>query len=264
MDENNEVVDNAPEPNSVEDRARELGWKPAEEFDGPEEKWVEADEFVRRQPLFEKIESEKKARVALEKALELNNKAMRELGEHSKRQAEAGYKRALRELKAERRAALEDGQIVLADEIQERIDELKPEETPEVPEFNPGKQRLDQWMSENKWYTQDVEMREVADGVAKAHFARGGSPEGVFEVIEARIKKLYPDQFGTKETTTRNPNKDDAPPVARSSVGVRGKSPNSTFRPTEEQRRFAKVFVGQGLYKSEAEYYKELSDMGEA
>ena len=38
-------------PDPIETRALEMGWRPKEEFDGNEEDFIDAKEFVRRKPL---------------------------------------------------------------------------------------------------------------------------------------------------------------------------------------------------------------------
>jgi hypothetical protein len=247
------------EVNPVEDRARELGWKPQEEFDGDEAKWVPADEFVRRQPLFEKIESEKRSRIAMEKQLAETNKALKELGEHNKKIAENAYKRALAELRNAKKEALREGEAVLAEEIQERIEELKPEPVPEVPQYNPNKARLDAWYADNKWYLDNTEMRNVADGLAQDAIAKGKSVEDVLEELPAKIKKLYPEEFGMQR---RNPNKEEAPNVETRGAAAAGKKP-AKYQPTEEEKKFARTFVAQGVFKNVEEYYQQLAEMGD-
>lgn len=247
-----------PQVNSVEDKAREMGWKPLEEFEGDEEKWVNAEIFVARKPLFDKVEQEKRSRKSLEKQLEQTNKALRELGEHNKKIAEVAYQRALKELKAAKKDALRDGEALLAEEIQERIDELKPEEVP-VPEVNPMRARIEAWVEDNPWYKTNVEMRNVADGIANAAASQGKSPDEIFELVEKKIKQIYPEEFGPVQK--RNPNKDDAPPVEGKGNSAGKKA--SKFRPTEEQRRFAKAFAASGVGLTEEEYYKQLEQLGE-
>ena len=58
--EKQEVVPTEPinnEPSDIEQRAMDLGWRPKEDFEGDEATFIDAAEFVRRQPLFDKIES---------------------------------------------------------------------------------------------------------------------------------------------------------------------------------------------------------------
>ena len=47
----------APELSAVEQKAIEMGWKPKDNFDGEETDFIDAAEFVRRKPLFDKIDT---------------------------------------------------------------------------------------------------------------------------------------------------------------------------------------------------------------
>jgi len=242
---------------TVEDKAREMGWKPQDEYEGDEEKWVNADIFVARKPLFDKIEQEKRSRISMERQLAETNKALKELGEHNKKVAEVAYKRAKAELLAAKKDALREGEHVMAEEIQERIDELKPEDVPEVPVYNPNKVKLDAWVAENKWYAENVEMRNVADGIAITAIAQGKGIDEIFELIGTKMRKMYAEEFGVTEKSKEK----DAPHVeSRTAAG--GKKA-SRFHPTEEQAKFARAFVQQGVFKSVDEYYKQLAELGD-
>mgnify|MGYP000971805459 FL=1 len=45
-----QVQDNTPQYTDLEVKAMNMGWRPMEEFDGPEEEFIDAKEFVRRAP----------------------------------------------------------------------------------------------------------------------------------------------------------------------------------------------------------------------
>lgn len=55
-----EQVVEKPAPAPYEAKALEMGWRPKEEWDGPEEDFIDAKEYVRRKSLFEKIEHQNK------------------------------------------------------------------------------------------------------------------------------------------------------------------------------------------------------------
>ena len=69
---NQEQLEQPSEPkhSEVELRAMEMGWRPKEEYNGDEENFIDAKEFVRRKPLFDKIEHQGKQIKAVTKALE--------------------------------------------------------------------------------------------------------------------------------------------------------------------------------------------------
>lgn len=248
--------DNTPEP-TIDDRAREMGWRPLEEYEGDPEKWVSAQSFVDRKPLFDKIDSQNKRVKALEKSLQDHNATLKELAEHHKKVAETSYKKAMADLKAERRAAVRAGDHELVEAIEDQIDNLKPEEVPEIktPEPQPYTQEINEWMSENSWYNSNKEMQHVADGFGKAAQARGLSTPEILAEMKTRIKEAYPDFF-------RNPNKDKAPPSkTKDHTATAHKA--AAYRPSAQQQRFAKTFVEQGVFKTVDDYYKQLREIGE-
>ena len=57
------------EVNETEVSAREMGWRPEEEYEGPEGNWVNADEFVARAPLYDGLSKQKKRIKRLEKVV---------------------------------------------------------------------------------------------------------------------------------------------------------------------------------------------------
>ena len=85
--------DNNQETSSIEDRAREQGWKPKEEYEGDPSKWVSAETFVAKGELIDRIE-------ALGKKLKDSEKTINLLKEHHARVKESEFKNAVAFLKA--------------------------------------------------------------------------------------------------------------------------------------------------------------------
>jgi len=249
-------TDQAQQP-TIEDTAREMGWRPLDEYEGDPDKWVSAQSFVDRKPLFDKIDSMNKRQKALEKSLQENSLTLKELAEHHKKVAETSYKKALADLKAERRAAVRNGDHELVEQIEDQIDNLKQEEVPEIrtPDPQPYSAEVKEWMDENPWYNSNKELQHVADGFGRAAQARGLSIPEVLAEMKARVRELYPDTF-------RNPNKDKAPPSkTKDHTATAHKA--AAYRPTALQQKFAKTFVDSGVFKSADEYYKQLRELGE-
>ena len=84
---------------SIEEKAISMGWRPKEQFEGDEEEFIDAKEFVRRQPLFDRIESQNKQLKNVTKALEA-------LKTHYTRVEEAAVQKAINQLKAQRKSCL--------------------------------------------------------------------------------------------------------------------------------------------------------------
>ena len=60
MDENLNQEQEQPTLSPIEEKAIQMGWRPKDQFEGDEEEFIDAKEFVRRQPLFDRIENQNK------------------------------------------------------------------------------------------------------------------------------------------------------------------------------------------------------------
>ena len=194
-----DVSAEAQEYSPDEQRAMEFGWKPKDEWDGDPEDWVSAKQFNQRGELFSRISK-------LQHSLKNTEETTKKLIEHNKKLYDAGYRKALSDLKSEKKEAIENGDTSRIFQIDEQIDELKEQHVEAVREFekevktatpdiNPA---FEQWVSNNNWYQSDKRLRAYADGVAQ-------------EIVdEARSKGVQPD-FGkllaevTKEIRTKFP-----------------------------------------------------------
>ena len=108
------------EPTEIEKRAIEMGWRPKEEFNGDEADFIDAGEFVRRKPLFDKIEDSSRQIKQLHKALEA-------FKQHYSSVKEAEYNRALTALKQHRKEALTAGDGDRFEAIDEEIKRVETE-----------------------------------------------------------------------------------------------------------------------------------------
>src|SRR6188474_2277784 len=121
-----QVPENAePQQSDVEQRALEMGWRPKEQFNGDEHEFIDAGEFVRRKPLFDKIEQLSKRSKETEKALRL-------LQEHHTKVEETAKKQVIAELKAQKKNALEEGDAEKVIEIDDQIAQFRAAEAVET------------------------------------------------------------------------------------------------------------------------------------
>lgn len=235
-----------PEPSDAEVQAMEMGWKPKEEFDGDTNKWVPADEFIRRQELFDKIHAQNKKLKDMEKALQ-------ELSVHHKRVAEVEYKRALAELREKKKDALETGDADAVIRIEEEMESMreaqaaapKPDTAPKI---DP---RFVSWVNRNTWYNNDPEMREYADVVGTMHAKQnpGKDPEEIMKHVEREVRTRFATKF-------RNPRK-DAPSLVETDGKPSRKNAGDGFELSDEERAVMKRFVRQGIM-TEEKYIEDL------
>jgi len=196
-----------PQVSEIEQRALDMGWKPREEFEGSDDDFIDAKEFVRRKPLFDKIESQSKEVKNLRKAFE-------SLSQHYTKVNEAAYQRAYNELKIARRQARADGDFDREDAIE---DEMKRVETQAAQLKQLNKEstqaseppQLVEWKSKNKWYGSDEDLTAYADSIGTKLNREGMAPDDVLVEVEKRVKANFPHKF-------KNPRKESAPHVEQS------------------------------------------------
>ena len=235
---------------SIEDRAREQGWKPKEEFDGDTSKWVSAETFVAKGELIDKIES-------LGKRLKDNDKTIAMLKEHHARVKETEFKNAVAFLKSQKKEAYENGDVDKIIEIDDKIAEVRDTQKRQQEEIaatqsNEGEAHPDfiAWTSENKWYERNSEMKTDADMIGAAYKRNNPlkTPQEILEHVTGKIKKLYPDEF-----MNQNRNR----PSAVEGGGQRQVASRDAFALTDEEKKVMNTFIRQGIMTKE-EYTNEI------
>jgi len=241
----NTEVQKASEPSPFEVRAREMGWRPKDEWAGEEEDFVDAKEFVQRQPLFEKIESQNRTIKNVQKTLDA-------LKQHYSQVKESEYKRALAALEAQKETAISDADGARAVQVERQIRQVEREfeqvkreaqQENQAPENDP--QEFVSWKAKNAWYENKEEMRIFADAYGTKLAKEGMTPGEVLREVSKKVRSTFPDQF-------RNPNKDDAPDVSVSTPRGKNTSSKSDDYPlTEEERRIMNTLVRDGTLTKE-------------
>lgn len=235
-------------PPTMEERAKELGWRPFEEYEGDPEKWVSAEIYVARTPLFEKIESQGRRMKELAKVID-------DLMSHNKKIEETQYKRALETLRQERRVAREAGDHDRVDQLEEQIDEIKDAQktATETKQSVSEPQELVSWKENNSWYGTNEMMTDWADGRGVKLHKQGKSPAEVLDTLTREAKEKFPMAFSNPKRTQPNA-------VENSSSSGKAPAKKATqYNPSDEERRIARRFVKEGLFKTEDEYYAELA-----
>jgi len=240
----------APQFSEVEQRAMEMGWRPKDEFNGDEDSFIDAKEFVRRKPLFDKIESQSKQIKNVQKAIDA-------LQQHYSTREAAAVEQALSKLRTARQEAVTnsdgesfdaiDTEIKRVEKEAERLKTLETNKVEQVSqELHPEFQA---WTNRNRWYNETQYMRAWADEEGVRLAKLGKSPPEVLKEIEAAVKKEFPQKF-------TNPNKSSAPDVENS----RGRSSTSGtdgFEMTEQERKIMNTLVASKTMTKE-KYIAEL------
>lgn len=240
-----EVVD------SYTQQAVEQGWKPKEEYQGDPDKWKPAKEFVERGELFKKIDT-------MGKELKETRRALQMLKEHHNKVKEVEYSKAVNELKQLQKKHLEEGNSDGYLETTELLTDLKAEQKARevVQEVTPTQPdpRFVSWVTDNKWYNSDPEMRQFADavGMGYAQTNRNLSPEEVLAYVTKEVKERFKDKFV-------NPNRTKSTLVGSSNTSA-GTSTKNDIELTDDERRVMNTFIRTGVLTKE-EYIAEIRRM---
>lgn len=267
MAEDQQQVEGKTELSEVEQTAAKMGWNP--EWEGDKESFIDAKEFIRRKPLFDRIESSKQQIDQTKRELKAVQDSLNQLAVHHRNVKEMEYQRAVKDIKAQRREAMVEGDTARALEYEEQLEGLNTDRAEELQNQQRTQQAVAQnqpspafleWVKDNDWYTNDPDLNASADGIAASYvrkMQREGQPvieTKVFEYVEARIKKDNPEKFD-------NPNRQRASSVGSGERNGNDAGRKGAYKPSDEERSIAKSFVKQGIFKTEAEYYKERAAM---
>jgi hypothetical protein len=154
--------------NPYDKQAREMGWRPKEEWEGEPEKWRDAKEFVERGELYGKIDS-------VGRELKETRKALKMLQEHHSKVRETEFNRAVEELKAAQKKHLEDGNADEYLKATELLTDIKAEQKARkvveetTPKSPPGLDpRFVDWTKENSWYERNTDILESLLGASSS------------------------------------------------------------------------------------------------
>lgn len=244
-EELNQEQTQAPEqhqPSEMEQKALEMGWRPKEEFEGNEDDFIDAKEFVRRKPLFDKIDHTNRELKNVKKALE-------SFKQHYSKVEEVAVQKAIAQLKAARKEALTEGDGDRFDAIDEQLQSAQTqlrqiEATKNQPVIDESEPHPDfvNFQQRNSWYQNDSELTQFADKLGMGLAATGMKPQEVLAEIEKQVRGRFPNKF-------RNTRKDEAPDVDAS----RGNNSNKSdkFVLTEEETKIMNTLVRSGALTKE-------------
>lgn len=236
---------------TVEDLAREKGWSDKEAFKGDPEKWVDAVEYLRghREPILEKVGNYSREIKNLKKTIE-------QMAKFHNQQVEAQVKKEVAALKAERREAIELGDVARVDAIDHQI-HTTVQQTPVAPQNQVAGEVLD-WVAENPWFNEDKERRSFAIAYNEAYLKdHPGELEASLQKTLEATKKAFPEKFGLK-----NGIKPPAGSVESGTSTQRG-GKYDVNRLTKEQKMVYKQFVQEHKILSHDDYFKQLEEIGE-
>jgi hypothetical protein len=249
-----QIVDQA-----IEEEARRQGWTSKEKFHGDEDDWMDAGSFVKKSREINAILKQNNNRLQREldnMKSKLNEQELTTKGfaEEFAKMKDNAYKRAIAELKSEKREATKEDNLELVDDLDERIDSLKAEQAKVVakPQANTAQQpdlrEFNEWHAENKWYDAkaETEMFDMAEAVAGRLSRENSNLTGraFMDKVTEIVKGKFPEKF-------ENPKRKSAP---HEGGGARGESKggrNYAALPADAKKACDR-YVAEGLMTKEA------------
>lgn len=237
-----------PQGPTIEDVAREMGWNP--EHDGPDK--IDAAEFVRRKPLFDKIKQQSKELKDIKRMVEKITTTHKQISEAQYRRGIADAERRMKAAKdtldvdAYGQALQDKQQLEQAVVAQNTQAELPPE--------------VAEWCERNKWFDADTVMQ--ADALEyREKFVRlnpNAPIKDVLAYVEKKIRKEYPEAF--EEEKPRDKPKPSAAAVETGGSEGGKSDPFAKLKSSmsAEEKRIMKMFIGPGKM-TEAEYLKDYA-----
>lgn len=270
---------------SVEEKARNMGWKPKDEFPGDPEKWVEADEFVRRgeevlpivqasnRKLRESNEQMNARLIELERQNRANAAALEAIQEENRQQTVQTTERSIEVITVEIAAAREAGDVArefqLIDERNDAKEALKAaKQKPQVKQTmqqpNGGADpaqtpEFQQFLKDNPWWQTDGVMRAASIEIQNQLYADGqitaATPQAdrLAMVAEATLKKFGVKDNGRRQRASRV--ESGGGPGTGGSEGEAGK----TYADLPTEAKAACDKAAKRLTFGEGKRYKDLA-----
>lgn len=224
--DNTEEHTEEPQYTEIEKQAMAQGWKPKDQWDGDPNQHRSAREYLDRGELLGKIKTQNQQLTEIRAALQ-------QMSEHNRKVYAAGYENAIKELKAQKLAALREGDAEAVMAIDEKIDNTKEQleqvkQTPQVPKAPQTSERTVQWLAANPWYQTETAMKHAANGYAQEYAARTGSrdEDAIYEYVDKKIREDFPHKFKQVQPTKAAPSPDGD---SRRGGGGKPSSGNLTF-----------------------------------
>ena len=278
----------------AEMRARKDGWAPKDQWKGDETSWVDYAEFNRRGELMRRISKQSQEIQDLKKEQQRVLATVSKLSEHNAKLADFERKKAIKELRKDKAAAVrqEDDEAVAA--IEENIEELQEldpfedfsteeegtEEEEQGGEAMTGAQEAlrmhyPSWAETSEVAARATDpvvgpaIRSIGDSLYDLRTNASGEIEGVtaeefYEELDEKVKEYYPHLFQQTKTKKRPPQRVSGrtEPQTKSSGRAGGKATYTFADLDDEQKAVAMSFEKQGVM-TRAEYVTQIAAMNE-
>lgn len=232
----------------LKEQAGSLGWRPKDEFDGDPSDWVSAREFIARQSFFDKIKTQSSEIRSLRGDIQA-------MSQHFAQMRDVEYKRALADLKSERKEAIQAGDSDKAESMSDQIVEIETQRKEAVKPTNKtpvGNEEFEAFKQRNSWYNTDTALTQKANvlGMGYANLNPQASPEEVLQYVENEMKTVTV----KKTVAPASPEGGGIKTTSRARSG--GKLTEADLN--DMQKKMMKTFVQRGALTKE-QYLDQLS-----
>ena len=249
---------------SPEEQAHQFGWRPQEEWTGPKDKWVDAETFLKaREENLAIAKQDNKRLNEINRDLSKKLKRMEAMVEQVKGFEARAYERAIADIKAEQRKAVELGDTEAFEALDKQADELRKnaprDEKPAKVSDDELRETFEDWLIDNPWYAQGPQYDQAkaifADRQIKALGAMQDSELSPTEYL-AEVTRRVDEKFAPAEQRTqqRKPNPVNGQPALRNGQP----KPVSAAGLNAEERAMADLMIKQGIFKNADDYAKAL------
>lgn len=224
------------EERDYEAKARKMGWKPKEEWDGSPENWRDAKTFVERgDPVVmrERVDKLEQERARERAESRRQQQEMQKHLEGMRRTQEFALKRQREQFTAQieavKQQAARDGDPELYNHARQQeqqarqaweqedkqLSEAYPQPQPQQQQEAPP--HVQDWLERNPWYQQDEAMQTTAIGIEQhlLKTAPGLSEAERLEQVSQRIREVYPGHFGGQQQQQQTQQRSQANGQAR-------------------------------------------------
>ena len=248
------VVNTTPEVDEETlSEAKRQGWVPQEDYNGPEDKWVDADTFVKKGKEINALL--RKDNEFLKREVSEMKSTMNEFKKFHAETEKRAYDRAMSDLRDQKKEAINtgDGEKVL--QIDDAIDDLKQARQEVKVETRPSNQpdpSFVAWNEDNKWFGKDTELTAEANMIGEVIKRQNPTLIGTefLDEVTKRVKRMYPEKFTNANRNRPSPVEGSTAPK---SSGRAGKGFNDL---PPEAKSACQKFEKQGLVSRE-QYLKE-------
>lgn len=188
-------------------KAYNKGWKPIELFEGEEDDYKTANEFLRSESLYGKINSQSSQIRKLETSLAGLRDGINKMTKMQIETMKSTTKSQIEQLRVNRNDAAEAGQSVKVEQYNDAIREAEKELEiePEVikDESSTGQYTEQQfkdyyqnsWIEDNNWYETDADLQTMANSFMRELHSKGSaSPKETFNYVDSKMKRFLEDK----------------------------------------------------------------------